>query len=208
MGCRPDRTPGSCELRVIARLRGRVIEKKPGQLIVDVNGVGYQVFISTPTYSSIPAADEEIALEIHTHVREDAIHLYGFSTSRERAVFEMLTQISGIGPKLALTILSGSSVEDLIGSIKKGDLARLTSIPGVGKKTGERILLELKDKFRDFTVDDEKTGSEGDVVSAMENLGYHRALVESAIRKALDGGSDPGFDELFKRTLHILTRGG
>lgn len=193
---------------MIARLRGRVIEKKPGQLIVDVNGVGYQVFISTPTYSSIPDAGEEIALEIHTHVREDAIHLYGFSTSRERAVFELLTQISGIGPKLALTILSGSSVEDLIRSIGKGDLARVTSIPGVGKKTGERILLELKDRFKDFTVDDEKAGSEGDVVSAMENLGYHRALVESAIRKALDGGSDPGFDELFKRTLHILTRGG
>ena len=192
---------------MIARLRGRVIEKKPGQLIVDVNGVGYQVFISTPTYSSIPDAGEEIALEIHTHVREDAIHLYGFSTSRERAVFELLTQISGIGPKLALTILSGSSVEDLIRSIGKGDLARVTSIPGVGKKTGERILLELKDRFKDFTVDDEKAGSEGDVVSAMENLGYHRALVESAIRKALDGGSDPGFDELFKRTLHILTRG-
>lgn len=193
---------------MIARLTGRLFEKKPGQLIVDVNGVGYQVFISTPTYSSTPDAGEKVALEIHTHVRDDAIHLYGFSTSRERTVFELLTQIAGIGPKLALTILSGSSVEALIGSVRKGDLARVTSIPGVGRKTGERILLELKDKFKDFAVDDEKAGSEGDVISAMENLGYNRALVESAIRRSLDGGSDPGFDELFKRTLQILTGGG
>lgn len=192
---------------MIGRLRGRLFEKKPGQLIVDVNGVGYQVFIAMPTYSSIPDTGAEIVLEIHTHVREDAIQLYGFSNSLERTVFERLTEISGIGPRLALTILSGSSVEDLVGSIKKGDLARLTAIPGVGKKTGERILLELKDKLRDFAVDDEKSGSEGDVISAMENLGYNRALVEGAIQRALDGGADPGFDELFKRALQILTKG-
>jgi len=191
---------------VIGRLRGRLIEKNTGQLIVDVNGVGYQIFIAMPTYSSVPDSGAEVVLEIHTHVREDAIHLYGFTTSRERTIFERLTQISGIGPRLALTILSGSSVDDLIGSIKKGDLARLTSIPGVGKKTGERILLELKDKLKDFTVEDEKTGSEGDVISAMENLGYHRTLVEGAIRRVRDGGADLGFDELFKRTLKILTK--
>lgn len=191
---------------MIGRLRGRLIEKNTGQLIVDVNGVGYQIFIAMPTYSSVPDSGAEVVLEIHTHVREDAIHLYGFTTSRERTIFERLTQISGIGPRLALTILSGSSVDDLIGSIKKGDLARLTSIPGVGKKTGERILLELKDKLKDFTVEDEKTGSEGDVISAMENLGYHRTLVEGAIRRVRDGGADLGFDELFKRTLKILTK--
>jgi Holliday junction DNA helicase RuvA len=192
---------------VIGRLRGQLFEKKPGQLIIDVSGVGYQVFIAMPTYSSVPDAGEEVVLEIHTHVREDAIQLYGFSTFRERIVFERLVQISGIGPRLALTILSGSSVDDLISSIKNGDLARLTSIPGVGKKTGERILLELKDKLRDFVVEDEKTESESDVVSAMENLGYNRAMVEGAIRRVMDGDSDPGFDELFKRTLQILTKG-
>jgi Holliday junction DNA helicase RuvA len=192
---------------VIGRLRGRLLDKKSGQLIVDVNGVGYQIFIAMPTYSSLPDAGAEVVLEIHTHVREDAIQLYGFSTGQERTIFERLTQISGIGPRLALTILSGSSVDDLIGSIKRGDLARLTSIPGVGKRTGERMLLELKDKLKDFTVEDEKTGSEGDVISAMENLGYNRALVEGAIRRATSGGADPGFDELFKRTLQILTKG-
>ena len=192
---------------MIGRLRGRLFEKKPGQLIVDVNGVGYQVFIAMPTYSSVPDAGAEVVLEIHTHVREDAIQLYGFTTAEERIIFERLTQISGIGPRLALTILSGSSVDDLIGSIKKGDLARLTSIPGVGKKTGERILLELKDKLKDFAVEDEKTGIEGDVISAMDNLGYNRALVEGAIRRVKDGGEDPGFDELFKRALQILTKG-
>ena len=192
---------------MIGRLRGRLVDKKPGQLIVDVNGVGYQTFIATPTYSSLPDAGAEVVLEIHTHVREDAIQLYGFSTARERTIFERLTQISGIGPRLALTILSGSSVDDLIGSIKKGDLARLTSIPGVGKKTGERILLELKDKLKDFTVDDEITSSENDVISAMENLGYNRALVEGAIRRVQDGDADHGFDQLFKRALQILTKG-
>ena len=192
---------------MIARLRGRLFEKKPGQLIIDVNGVGYQIFIAMPTYSAMPDTGVEVALEIHTHVREDAIQLYGFSTVHERTIFERLTQISGIGPRLALTILSGSSVDDLIASIKKGALARLTSIPGVGKKTGERILLELKDKLKDFKVDDEKTGSANDVVSAMENLGYNRALVEGAIRRVVDDGEDPGFDELFKRTLQLLTKG-
>jgi Holliday junction DNA helicase RuvA len=192
---------------MISRLRGRLFEKKPGQVIVDVNGVGYQVFIAMPTYASIPDPGAEVALDIHTHVREDAIHLYGFSTSRERSIFERLTEISGIGPRLALTILSGSSVDDLISSIRKGDLARLTSIPGVGKKTAERILLELRDKLRDFAVEAEKGGSEADVMSAMENLGYNRAAVEGAIRGVLGGGADPGFDELFKQTLQILTKG-
>ena len=192
---------------MIGRLRGQLFEKKPGRLIVDVNGVGYEVQVAMPTYSLVPDPGADVTLEIHTHVREDAIQLFGFSTARERAIFERLTGISGIGPRLALTILSGSSVEDLIGSIKRGDLARLTSIPGVGKKTAERILLELKDKLREFVVEDEPEGSSADVISAMENLGYNRALVEGAIRRVTEGGDDPGFDELFKRTLQILTKG-
>jgi Holliday junction DNA helicase RuvA len=192
---------------VIARLRGLLLEKTPEQVVLDINGVGYQAFISLPTYSSLPELGAEIVLDIHTHVREDVIQLFGFSSKRERSIFERLVQISGIGPRLAMTILSGSPVDDLIASIKREDLARLTSIPGVGKKTGERIILELKDKLRDFVVDDEPGGSEVDVISAMENLGYNRGLIEGAIKRALNGGEDPGFDELFKRALQILTKG-
>lgn len=192
---------------MIARLRGPLIEKTPGQAVVDINGVGYQVFITLPTYSSLPDPSAEVILDIYTHVREDVIQLYGFSSKRERSIFERLLQISGIGPRLAMTILSGSSVDDLIASIKREDLARLTSIPGVGKKTGERILLELKDKLREFDVEEEPGGSDVDVISAMENLGYNRGLIEGAIRRALNGTEDPGFDELFKRTLKILTKG-
>ena len=192
---------------MIARLRGLLLEKTPEQVVLDINGVGYQAFISLPTYSSLPELGAEIVLDIHTHVREDVIQLFGFSSKRERSIFERLVQISGIGPRLAMTILSGSPVDDLIASIKREDLARLTSIPGVGKKTGERIILELKDKLRDFVVDDEPGGSEVDVISAMENLGYNRGLIEGAIKRALNGGEDPGFDELFKRALQILTKG-
>jgi Holliday junction DNA helicase RuvA len=192
---------------VIAHLKGKLLEKTPGQAIIDVNGVGYRVFISLPTYSSLPDAGVEVGLEVFTNVREDAIQLYGFSTKRERSIFERLLQITGIGPRLALTILSGSSVDDLIASIKREDLARLTSIQGIGKKTAERILLELKDKLREFGVQEEVAGSEADVISAMENLGYNRASIEGAIRKAIHGGVDPGFDELFKRTLKLLTKG-
>ncbi len=191
---------------MIGRLRGQLFEKKPGHLIVDVHGVGYQVFVAVPTYAAAPDPGGDVALEIHTHVRDDAIQLYGFASARERAVFERLVGISGIGPRLALTILSGGSVDGLIRSIRNGDLARLTSIPGIGKKTAERILLELKDALRGLDVEDETAGSEGDVVSAMENLGYNRAAVEAAVRRAIDGASDPGFDALFKRVLQILTR--
>ena len=193
---------------MIARLHGKLLEKRPGQMLVDVNGVGYEVFIAMPTYSATPDSGSDVTLDIYTHVREDIIQLYGFATRLEKGIFERLTGISGIGPRLALTILSGSSVEDLIASIKKGDLARLTTIPGVGKKTAERILLELKDKLREFAVDEsDRSDSESDVISAMDNLGYNRGMIEGAIKRALDGGSDPGFDDLFKRTLQILTKG-
>ena len=193
---------------MIARLHGKLLEKRPGQMLVDVNGVGYEVFIAMPTYSATPASGSDVTLDIYTHVREDIIQLYGFATRLEKVIFGRLTGISGIGPRLALTILSGSSVEDLIASIKKGDLARLTTIPGVGKKTAERILLELKDKLREFVVDEsDRSDSETDVISAMDNLGYNRGMIEVAIKRALDGGADPGFDELFKRTLQILTKG-
>jgi Holliday junction DNA helicase RuvA len=192
---------------VIAHLRGKLAQKDPARVIVDVNGVGYEVFIPLTTFSSLPNAGSEVSIDVHTHVREDVIALYGFSTRRERSIFEKLMTISGIGPKLAMTILSGGSVEDLVGAIKRGDLARLTAIPGVGKKTAERIVLELKDRLQDFAEAQPKSGIESDVLSALENLGYNRALAEAAVRRAQDGDRDPAFEVLFKRSLQILTKG-
>jgi Holliday junction DNA helicase RuvA len=192
---------------VIAHLRGKLAQKDPARLVVDVNGVGYEIFIPLTTYTALPEAGSEVAIDIHTHVREDMIALYGFSTRRERAIFEKLMTISGIGPKLAVTILSGGSVEDLVAAIKRGDLARLTAIPGVGRKTGERIILELKDKLQDFAEAQPKSTVETDVLSALENLGYNRALAEGAMRRAMNGDREPPFDVLFKRSLQILTKG-
>ena len=192
---------------MIAHLRGKLAQKDPARVIVDVNGVGYEVFVPLTTFTALPETGSEVSIDVHTHVREDLIALYGFSTRRERTIFEKLMTISGIGPKLAVTILSGGSVEDLVGAIKRSDLARLTAIPGVGKKTAERIILELKDKFQDFAEAQAKPAVEVDVLSALENLGYNRALAEGALRRAADGDRDPAFDVLFKRTLQILTKG-
>ena len=192
---------------MIAHLRGKLAQKDPARVIVDVNGVGYEVFVPLTTFTALPGLGSEVSIDIHTHVREDIIALYGFSTRRERAIFEKLMTISGIGPKLAVTILSGGSVEDLVGAIKRSDLARLTSIPGVGRKTAERIILELKDKLQDFAEAQAKPGVEVDVLSALENLGYNRALAEIAVRRATNGDADPVFEVLFKRSLQILTKG-
>ena len=191
---------------MIAHLRGKLLEKDAARVVVDVNGVGYEVFVPLTTFSALPERGAEVSIDIHTHVREDIIALYGFSTRRERSIFEKLMTISGIGPKLAVTILSGGSVEDLVTAIKRSDLGRLTAIQGVGKKTAERIIVELKDKLQDFAAGPAKSGVEIDVLSALENLGYHRALAESAIRRAMDGDRDAEFDPLFKRSLQILTK--
>jgi len=191
---------------VIARLRGKLAEKEPARVVIDVGGVGYEVFIPTTTFTAMPNAGAEVSLDIHTHVREDALSLYGFSSRQERRVFERLISISGIGPKLAVTILSGGSVEGLVGAIRRGDLARLTSIPGVGKKTAERIVVELKDKLQEFTEEPAKPVVETDVLSALENLGYSRPMAEAAVRRATNGDEDAAFDVLFKRALQILTK--
>ncbi len=192
---------------MIAHLRGKLAQKDPSRVVVDVNGVGYEVFVPLTTFTALPNAGVEVSIDIHTHVRDDVIALYGFSTRRERLIFEKLMTISGIGPKLAVTILSGGSVEDLVTAIKRSDLARLTAIPGVGRKTAERIILELKDKLQDFTEGPVKSPIESDVLSALENLGYLRAHAEAAMRRAVDGDRDPAFDVLFKRALQILTKG-
>ena len=191
---------------MIASLRGKLLEKEPARVVIDVHGVGYEVFIPTTTFTSMPSPGSDVALEIHTHVREDALALYGFSSRQERRVFERLITISGIGPRLAVTILSGGSVDGLVGAIRHGDLARLTSIPGVGKKTAERIVVELKDKLQDFATEAPKPAVETDVLSALENLGYSRPVVEAALRRAVNGDEGAGFEVLFKRALQILTK--
>ena len=191
---------------MIAHLRGKLIEKEPSRLVVETNGVGYEVLVPLTTYTVMPDKGIEVSLDIHTHVREDIIALYGFSSKHERTVFERLISVSGIGPRLAVTILSGGSVEGLVGAIRKGDLARLTAIPGVGKKTAERIVMELRDKLKEFTAEAPKSTVESDVISALENLGYPPPVVDAALRRAMDGETHPEFDTLFRRTLQILTK--
>jgi len=191
---------------VIAWLRGTVVEKEASRVVIDVNGVGYEVFVPLTTFTALPDPGGEASLDIHTHVREDALALYGFSSRQERRVFERLIGVSGIGPRLAVTILSGGSVEGLVGAIRRGDLGRLTSIPGVGKKTAERIVVELKDKLKDLSVEAAKPAVETDVLSALENLGYARAMAEAAVRRSANGDDAASFDVLFKRALQILTK--
>jgi Holliday junction DNA helicase RuvA len=192
---------------LIAHLRGKLIEKAPSRLVVEANGVGYEVFVPLSTFTVMPGEGVEVSLDIHTHVREDIMALYGFSSKQERSVFERLIGVSGIGPRLAVTILSGGSVEGLVGAIRKGDLARLTAIPGVGKKTAERIVVELRDKLAEFAEGPAKSTVEMDVLSALENLGYPHPVAEAAIRRAAEGETDVAFDVLFKRSLQILTKG-
>lgn len=201
---------------MIAQLRGRLVSKDPGQIVVDVNGVGYQVFIPLSTYYQLPALQQEVFLRVYTHVREDAIHLYGFHTSEERATFELLTGVSGIGPRLASNILSGISVEEFIPAILEGDLARLKAIPGVGRKTAERVILELKDKVLEVprtgrAVAERQPRSERDqaiedVVSALLNLGCSRkeaSRAAEAARQVL--GSEADFEKLVKQALKNLS---
>lgn len=203
---------------MIAQLRGRLVSKDPGQVVVDVNGVGYQVFIPLSTYYHLPALQQEVFLRVYTHVREDAIHLYGFHTPEERATFELLTGVSGIGPRLASNILSGISVEEFIPAILEGDLARLKAIPGVGKKTAERLILELKDKVLEVprttpVIVGRRPSSEQDqtiedVVSALLNLGCSRkeaSRAAEAAREALGSGAD--FEKLVKQALKNLSEG-
>jgi Holliday junction DNA helicase RuvA len=192
---------------VIAHLRGRILEKQPHRVVVDAGGVGYDVFVPLSTFYRLGETGSETALRIHTHVREDVLALYGFATRLEQDLFERLLSISGIGPKLALAVLSGVEPGELMRAIQSADVARLTSIPGVGKKTAERILLELKDRLPRATAVEE-TGDRvpaslrDDVLSALVNLGYHRPLAERAVDAAVK--SVPGGD--FERTLRHALR--
>src|SRR4029077_833866 len=174
---------------MIGSLRGQLIEKRPHQLLFDVNGVGYQVQIPLSTFASLAALHAETNLLIHTHVREDQLTLYGFATAREKQCFELLISASGVGPSLALKILSGMSIEELVPSIRKSDFAQLVRIPGVGRKTAERIVLELRDKLAAIDVAEAgkpatRSQLESDVASALVNLGYDAKSVERAIEKS------------------------
>jgi Holliday junction DNA helicase RuvA len=199
---------------LIAHLRGRILEKHPNRIIVEVNGVGYDVSVPLSTFYGLGEPGGEIALRIHTHVREDALALYGFASLLEQDLFERLIGVSGIGPKLALAVLSGIEPLELVQAIERGDLARLTAIPGVGKKTSERIVLELKDRLPHVRPAAIAVGGEpqapalrDDLLSALTNLGYHRPLAEKAVESALRAaGPDAGFERTLKQALRELAK--
>lgn len=193
---------------MIAHLRGKLIARHPNQAIVEVTGVGYDVAISIPTFSELPPLGSEISLHIHTHVREDQIALYGFLRVEEKHLFEKLLTVSGIGPKLAITILSGMPADDMVNSIRGADVARLTKIPGIGKKTAERMVLELRDKLpvagtEAVAVIPSLSAVEEDVLSALLNLGYQRAAAERALNAVEKNGS---FESMFRAALGALAK--
>ncbi len=199
---------------MIGQIRGRLLQKKPNTLLVDVNGVGYEVSIPLTSFYELPGEGSEITLKIHTHVREDALILFGFHTQREKDLFLKLISISGIGPKLAIAILSGAQVEELAQSIAEGNLARLTSIPGIGRKTAERLVLELKAQMSPFLLPEHAEAAKGagmptpleeDVLSALVNLGYPRASAEKALSVVLRSEQcDRTFEEVLRNTLQRL----
>lgn len=202
---------------MIAFLRGTLFEKHPNQVIVDAGGVGYDVQIPVSTFSALPDAGSEVRLRIYTHVREDALSLFGFLTSEEKFIFEKLISVSGIGPKLAITVLSGLNTSDLLSAIRNSQVEQLVRIPGVGKKTAERLVLELKDKLDSIAVGAAAGAGaappraapvlshvEQDVLSALVNLGCNRAAAESAVRKAKAAGIPDEFEALFRRSLELV----
>ena len=194
---------------MIAHLRGRLFSKHPGQAIVEAGGVGYDVTISVPTFTALPAEGAEVSLFIHTQVREDVLALFGFLEPGEKRLFERLITVSGVGPKLAVTILSGLNPERTVAAIRAQDHATLTRIPGVGKKLAERLVVELKDKLEDMAAAP-AVASAGpaaeDVLSALVNLGYQRPAAQKAIESAVAKNKAAGesFDELFRAALLLI----
>ena len=196
---------------MIAQLRGTLGDKRPNQVLVDVGGVGYLVHIPLSTFYALGDLHANVTLLIHTQVREDAISLYGFLSAREKHLFELLISASGVGPVLALKILSGMSVDDLVPAVRSGDLARLTRIPGVGRKTAERMIVELRDKLAAMEIPEDtvkpvpSTGISGDVVSALLNLGYDQHAAEQAVERAGKNGLPETFETLLRAALQQLT---
>jgi Holliday junction DNA helicase RuvA len=196
---------------MIAHLRGKLLAKHPNQAVVETSGVGYDVTISVPTFSDLPALGAEVALHVHTHVREDQIALYGFLRPAEKVLFEKLITVSGIGPKLAITILSGMAADEMVGAIRGNDLARLTRIPGIGRKTAERMVLELRDKLPPpgpaaASAAPALNSTEEDVLSALVNLGYQRAAAEKILAAVVKNGKSATFDAMFRDALAGLSK--
>jgi len=199
---------------MIAFLRGRVLDKQPNRLIVDVQGVGYELHVPLSTYYDIGDEGADVSLRVYTHVREDALQLFGFLTDLERQLFERLIGISGIGPKLAISVLSGLDSRELVAAVQRGDVARLVGIPGIGKKTAERIVLELRDRLAHLAMPAVAVAAtttpadrlRGDLVSALQNLGYHRPQAEKAAEATVVASPDLTFEEALRRALRELMR--
>ncbi len=195
---------------MIAHLRGILLAKHPNQAVVETAGVGYDVTISVPTFSDLPAVGSNVALHIHTHVREDMIALYGFLRPSERLLFEKLITVSGIGPKLAITILSGMAADEMVGAIRGNDVTRLIRIPGIGRKTAERMVLELRDKLPEAAPTAPAVPAlnavEEDVLSALINLGYQRAPAEKVLAAVVKEGNGKSFDQIFRAVLGRLSK--
>jgi len=199
---------------MIAFLRGRVLDKFPNRIILDVSGVGYEVHVPLSTYYEIGEAGSDVSLRVHTHVREDTLQLFGFLTPLEQLLFERLIAISGIGPKLAVSVLSGIDSRELVVAVRRADVARLIRIPGVGKKTAERIVLELKDRLKDVAPAPEAEGAQpstgdrlrNDLISALENLGYHRPLAEKAVDASHKSDGGATFEDALRSALRELMR--
>src|SRR3954453_15544071 len=199
---------------MIGHLRGTILEKTPNEIVLEAGGVGYEVLIPISTFTALPDEGGQASLRIHTHVREDMLSLFGFATAAEKTLFERLISVSGIGPKLALTVLSGLATKDLIAAIRTGDLPQLVRIPGVGRKTAERIVLELKDKIvgADLAPDGHAPeesapvldAMEKDVVSALQNLGCSRAAAEEAVRKVKQRGAPDAFEPFFRAAMGLM----
>ncbi|MBE7415235.1 MAG: Holliday junction branch migration protein RuvA [Deltaproteobacteria bacterium] len=200
---------------MIASIKGRIIHKTTESVVVETGGVGYEVFIPLSTFYTLPQDGETVSLRVHTHLKEDAIQLYGFLTQEEKEVFQLLISVSGVGPRLARNILSGVAVGDLVRAISTADKARLGSIPGIGAKSSERLILELKDKIGTIALkgapaEEPAQGRDPlvvDVVSALENLGYRSVLAEEAARKAARSlGNGPAFEEVLKESLRLISK--
>jgi holliday junction DNA helicase RuvA len=194
---------------MIGYLTGQLLKSSPERVLLDVQGVGYEVHIPLSTYYELEQrAGERVGLHIHTHLREDDLSLFGFWTEREKQLFERLIAVSGIGPRLARVILSGMAPDDLLSAIAAGDLGRLATIPGIGRKTAERMVLELKDRMRELAAElpERPLPSDGDVVSALVNLGYKAGQAERAVAEARRDRPEAAFHELLRASLNRLSR--
>lgn len=196
---------------MIAQIRGTLAHKLPGEIIVDVGGVGYQVFIPLNVFYRLPEVGDSISLYIHTHLREDALQLFGFAAAEEKHVFLLLNAVSGIGPKLAVNILSGIPADELVRAVKDGDQLRLLSIPGVGRKLAERMIVELRDKFTTWqsrpseVARSDDSQLTADAVSALVNLGYRKVEVEKNVRDMVQNGKRT-LEEVLKEVLRKMSR--